>query len=867
MSDSRYKLKSLKSYSSSEWMANSSKKYRKVFDENELSYVWAEFAVYNKKFDEENWTAKFKLNAYNIRTNERLCEQEKTMEIKQDQNIVYFRKGWGNADVGGFWHEGDYYWEAFIDDVKVASCDFFVNNIGKVTLGDNPYFTVESVKLFNGSYEGWKINQKDRVYLKSFQRDKTKYVWIEYKIRPKVKNSFHAEYFYNFYDDAGQPKAQMSTYDKISAGHKGKLLTYNRGWGSDEVGTWRDDSYILDIVFMDTLVASLSFGVGDKELQGIPKFSTNTRPEKIVRSTSSKTVENDVEEEKEPSLEELLKELNELIGLEGIKKKIKDHLHYIEFIRFRNEKGFKEVENINLHSVFVGNPGSGKTTVVKMLGKIYQKMGLLSKGHVVEVDRVDLVGEFIGQTAPRTKKAIEQARGGILFVDEAYSLARVKDDPKDFGKEVIEVLIKEMSDGDGDIAIMVAGYPKQMDDFLNSNPGLRSRFNYYFVFDDYLPTELVSIANFAANKRSVELSPSAMEELSKIIQEAYRNRDKSFGNARFVYSLIDEAKMNMGLRLMENTDYKKLSRKELMTITKEDILNLKKVKSKRLPKIKLDEQLLVDSLREMNKLIGLEEIKAEINDLVKLVRYYRETGKDVLNRFSLHTVFIGNPGTGKTTMARIIGKVYKALGVLERGHTVEVDKEALVASYLGQTAGKTREKLDEAMNGVLFIDEAYALDDGRYGSEAIEVILKRMEDDRGRFALIVAGYPDNMHKFLNSNPGLSSRFDRTLEFKDYSPKALIKIASFMFLRYDLHLSDPAKVYVQMYIDKLYKNRDKYFGNARTVRRMVEDVVKRQNLRLAELKADERTLEMIQTIDIADVAHLKLEEKGSKGIGF
>ncbi len=860
MSDKRYKFKSLKTYSSPEWMADSSKKYRQVFDQNELTYIWAELAVYNKLFDEKNWDANFKLNVYNS-DNELISSQDEDLVIGKEENIVFYRKGWGSAEKGGFWRAGKYHWVAYIDDKEVGVADFYVNDVGVVTPEKNPYFDVESIKLFNGPYEGWQIKKKDRKYLTCFNRNKTQYIWIEFKIRPRINKQLYLEFFFNFFDDAGQPKAKMDSFDSV-VGKKGKILTYNRGWGSDEAGTWKDNSYILDIVFMDTLVASVSFEVGEKEVLGVPKLSTIAQP-KLTTSDANATSE----QAEEKSLDDLLAELNGLIGLEGIKKKIKDHLHYIEFIRFRNEKGFEEPEVINLHSVFVGNPGSGKTTVVKMLGKIYQKMGLLSKGHVLEVDRADLVGEYIGQTAPRTKKVIEQARGGILFIDEAYSLARSKDDPKDFGKEVIEILIKEMSDGDGDIAIMVAGYPKEMDSFLDSNPGLRSRFNYYFVFDDYLPSELMQIADYAAKKRSVVLSNEARSEVEKIIQEAFRNRDKTFGNARFVYSIIDEAKMNMGLRLMENPDFKKLSKKDLMTITLEDIMNLRKVKTKRIPKIKIDEQLLADSLREMNKLIGLEAIKSEVNDLVKLVRYYRETGKDVLNKFSLHTVFVGNPGTGKTTIARIIGKIYKALGILERGHTLEVDREGLVAGYLGQTAQRTKEKLDAAMDGVLFIDEAYALDDGRYGSEAIEVILKRMEDDRGKFALIVAGYPDNMHHFLNSNPGLRSRFDRTFEFSDYTPDELFRIAEYMFKREDLFLSEPAKVYVQMYIDTLYENRDKHFGNARAVRRMVEEVVKKQNLRLAELPAKQRTLEMIETIDIADVAHLKVEKKGGRSIGF
>ncbi len=863
MSDKRFKPKSTKVYSSNEWMVDSTKKYRTVFDKAEISYIWAEFSVYNKLFDEKDWKDTFRLKAFNkSKRTEELCNQDEEIKVSKDKNIVYFRKGWGTEEKGGFWDDGEYVWEAHIGENLVDVVTFFVNDIGLVTDKKNPYFSVVSVKLYNGPHSGWDIAKKDRKYLKKFKRDTTQYIWVELVIRPKVNKQFKAEFFFNFFDDAGQPKSKMTLVDDIPAGKKGKLYTLNRGWGSESTGTWKDDKYSAEIVFNDNLMAALNFEVGDKEIKGVPKLMVTK--EELIKE-SHKTPES----EEEKSLDELLAELNSLIGLEDIKKKIKDHLHYIEFIRLRNEKGFDEADKISLHSVFTGNPGSGKTTVVKMLGKIYKQMGLLSKGHVLEVDRADLVGEFIGQTAPRTKKVIEQARGGILFIDEAYSLARAKDDPKDFGKEVIEMVIKEMSDGEGDIAIMVAGYPREMDNFLNSNPGLRSRFNYYFVFDDYLPAELLEIALFAANRRSVEFNTAALDEVENIIQEAYRNRDSSFGNARFVYSIVDEAKMNMGLRLMKKKNLKKLSRKELMNVTLKDIQNLKKINKIRRPKIKLDERLLADSLQELNTMIGLENVKSEISDIVRLVRYYRETGKDVLNRFALHTVFVGNPGTGKTTIARLIGKIYKALGILERGHSVEADKESLVAGYSGQTAIKTKAKIDEAMNGVLFIDEAYALDDSSFGNEAIEVILKNMEDHRGKFALIVAGYPDNMHKFLNSNPGLRSRFDRTFEFADYVPEELLKIAEFMLKRYDLFMDEGGKIYLEVYIDEIFKGRDKYFGNAREIRKMIDDIVKKQNLRLASMKAEDRTIKLMETVTIADVAHFEYKNKSqqNKGIGF
>ncbi|MFN8254148.1 MAG: AAA family ATPase [Bacteroidales bacterium] len=862
-----YKFKSLNSYSSPEWMANSTKKYRKVFDKAEVSYMRWEFNFYNKLFDEEDWSAMIAIKVFDIQRGNRveICNLEDKTEIKKDQNIVQIYKSWGVDDAGGFWKKGDYSVEAYIDNKLVGSEKFYIEDIGLVTIKNNPYFDVESIKLYSGPSDAW--NQPNKKYLTVFNQKDTKYVWVELNLKNKTKEDWNFEFFLNFYDDAGQHKAQIESLYYVDKDTKGSLNTYHRGWGNDEPGSWKDVKYTMEFVFMDTLVAAVPFDMGEKDVEGLVNISTSTHSaltESITKST----------EVVEKSMEELMKDLESLIGLENVKKQIKEHIDYIEFLKLRKEKGLQDEENLTLHSVFTGNPGTGKTTVVKLLGKIYQKMGLLSKGHVHEVDRADLVGEYIGQTAPKVKDNIEKARGGILFIDEAYALVRSKDDAKDYGREVIEVLIKEMSDGPGDIAVMVAGYPKEMQNFTDVNPGLKSRFKYYFHFDDYTPDELILIAEFAAKKRSIILEPEAKEFINKLLIDAYRDRDHTFGNARFAYSLIDEGKMNLGLRLVKDTKVKELSPEALSTVTLADVQSIKAAGIKKIIRIPIDEELLKLSTVELNKLVGMDHIKNEVNDLIKLVRYYRDTGKDVLNKFSFHTVFTGNPGTGKTTLARIMGKIYKALGLLERGHVVETGREGLIAGYVGQTALKTKEKLDEANGGVLFIDEAYALSDGGqndFGKEAVEVILKTMEDNRGKFGVIAAGYPDNMNVFLHANPGLKSRFDRVWHFYDYNPETLYKIALAMLSTEGLAPDEQAGKYLENYLQELYNRRDKYFGNARSVRKVVEQAVKRQNLRMASLPAEERTEMMMGQVTIKDLEEIRVDDEqqkdSKKSLGF
>ena len=863
----KYKFRELKVYSSTEWLADNKKKYRQVFDRYETTYVYAELSFYNKQFDIEDWEVEVELRCYSMKKNQKLlCALPFRRKVSKYDNIMFIREGWGNKNEGAFWKKGTYFWEAWIEGEKVATKYFYVEDAGEeMTDGFNPYLEVQSIKLYEGPYDD--VIEDERIYYKSFSSEETRYIYVELTLRNSfLTKNWHCELFTKFYNDARELKGQVVRLQRIEK--KDELISITAGWGSNVKGSWRRDRYTAEVIFMDKLLAVVPFEVGDQFEEGIAGVLLPDRQSTVVLSP---------EEGLNQTFEEVMAKLDALIGLESIKKEVRDHARYIQFLQLRKEKGFDEKEEINVHSVFIGNPGTGKTTVAKKMGLLYKKMGLLSKGHVHEVDRVDLVGEYIGQTAPKVKEAIEKARGGVLFIDEAYSLARSNDDSKDFGREVIEILVKEMSNGEGDLAVIVAGYPKEMKHFLDSNPGLKSRFKLYFEFPDYLPQELSHIATYACKEKGVVLTTAAKAKINDIIINAYRTRDRSFGNARFVYDLIEKSKINLGLRVMAHDDPKSLQNEILEKVTLDDVRKIDIEQKPELPNIPIDEELLQLSLDELGRLIGMENIKAQIEELVRLVRFYRETKRDVLNSFFLHTVFIGNPGTGKTTVARILTKIYKALGVLERGHMVETDRQGLVAGHVGQTAIKTAERIDEAMGGVLFIDEAYSLtmraggSSGDFGDESIQTLLKRMEDHRGRFFVFVAGYPDNMEAFLKANPGLNSRFDKMLRFDDYSPEELHRIALQMLSEESIVPTPEAAEHLNKYLEFLYEYRDKYFGNARTVRTIVNEAIKNHNLRLAALSPEEREATSTNVLELADVESFKLDKStfvfNKKSIGF
>ncbi len=860
---SKFKYKDLKIYGSSEWLANGRKKYRRVYDRSETTYIYVELSFYNKLFDEEDWDIHVGLKAFALKGDERkeVCDIQFDKHVTKDTNIVSIHQAWGNKRPGFFWKNGEYEWEAYLDGQIAGRQRFWVEDVGTVTDDSNPYFSVEALKLYEGTNEN--VPTDKRIYAKAFDARDTRYIFAEFTFQNLVAHApWNCELEFKFYNDAHQLKGE--TVELVTIAPTDKIITITSGWGSNDKGTWFNDNYTMEVGFMDRLIAILPFEVGNSFERGMN--------EAILPGTGVTLMASD--ETPTETLDDVMQALDDLVGLRFVKQRIREYAEYLKFLKIRMERGFEDQQTLNLHTVFTGNPGTGKTTVAKMLGQIYRHLGLLSKGHIVEVDRAELVGEYIGQTAPKVKEAIKQARGGVLFIDEAYSLARTKDDLKDFGREVIEIIIKEMSDGQGDIAVVVAGYPNEMKSFMDANPGLKSRFTQWFEFPDYMPHELADIADFAAQKRYIALSQQAKAYLYDKIVEAYRTRDRYFGNARHIYSLIDQAKVNLGLRVMKTENPRRLSKEELSTVVVDDIAAIYTPKQRSIANIPIDENLLHESLTELQEMPGLQNVKKEINELVGLVRFYREMGKDVLNKFPLHAIFTGNPGTGKTTVARVLAKIFKALGILERGHLVECDRQSLVAGFVGQTAIKTAEKIDEAIGGVLFIDEAYALTDrgggNDFGREAIETLIKRMEDQKGEFAVVAAGYTDNMKLFMEANPGLKSRIDRVIHFEDYKIDELMLIMHYYLKREGYIVTQDAEAHLHSYFSFMHHTKDKYFGNGRAIVKTIYDVIKAQNLRLARLPLEDRSPEILQTLTIEDVKGF--DEKralnaGRKAVGF
>ena len=545
------------------------------------------------------------------------------------------------------------------------------------------------------------------------------------------------------------------------------------------------------------------------------------------------------------------KKLGELIGLSGIKESIRK----IKAYALNN----KDSEDLNIHMCFLGNPGSGKTEVARYIAGILYENKILPTNKVIEVDRSGLVSQYFGATAEKTSRVISRAMGGVLFIDEAYALGNNADVGTDYGKEAIDTLVKAMEDYRGKFCVILAGYKNEMLQMLSSNPGFKSRIQFMLDFPNYSRDELKSITELMLKNRHYTIGDTALSRILDITD--IKRKDPNFANAREIRNILDQVIMCQNLR-RAGSDDTELGIVDVNKYIQDAKINLPTSGTGTANKILTGEE-------ELDQLIGLAAIKR----MIKKIKAYakRNQGQE---GFNLHMCFYGNPGTGKTEVARILSRILYDAGVLPEAKLVETDSHGLLGKFVGETAPKTQAKINDAMNGVLFIDEAYGLVSTNtasggvtsYGEEAIAVLLKEMEDRRGQFCVILAGYKDEMKTMLSANPGLESRIQFTLDFPDYTREELGEIAVAFLKKKKYEIDEPALNRL-LDVTEYYRNRPN-FANARTVRNILDQVIMNQNLRTEDTDGD-------NLIVVDDVEDYLMDEgidltkagNGQRRIGF
>ena len=544
---------------------------------------------------------------------------------------------------------------------------------------------------------------------------------------------------------------------------------------------------------------------------------------------------------KSVDVSDCLAKLDGLVGLSGVKKEVANLTAFLNLQIKRGETNTFQGK----HYVFTGNPGTGKTTVARIMADIFKTLGIVSKGQLVEADRSKLVAGFSGQTAIKTNQLVDQALGGVLFIDEAYTLKSGDNDS--FGSEAIDTLLKRLEDDRGKFVCIVAGYTEQMHDFIDTNPGLKSRFTQTIHFDDYTPDELTEIFLHLAEDKKFTVSDDTRAAIHRQFEQLYLRRDKNFGNAREARKVFNEAVERQSQRLVRLLNDPGFHESDMYALTSEDLPQAQNERIRPLDEV----------LNELDEFIGMRSVKNSIRRLAVQSMFMKQRaamGAGKVQQMAMNFVLTGNPGTGKTSISRKMGEILQAMDILPTSRVLEVSRATLVGKYMGETPKIVNNMCDKAMGGILFIDEAYTLSEGsdQYGKEAIDTLMKRMEDDRGKFVVIAAGYKDKMEVFLQTNPGLASRFTHKLHIDDYNEDELLSIYKQMAQKDQYTLSQTAEFKLLDTIYKMVLVKDESWGNAREMRNLLDVTIQKLSVRVSQMPADQVTKETYQLILPEDI---------------
>ncbi|MBQ7003542.1 MAG: AAA family ATPase [Oscillospiraceae bacterium] len=538
-----------------------------------------------------------------------------------------------------------------------------------------------------------------------------------------------------------------------------------------------------------------------------------------------------------------------VIGMEAVKQQLEKIYQFVK-VQIRREAIMRarsaepvQTSSKSYNFVLLGNPGTGKTTVARIIAEILYDLHLRENNDTIEVDRSHLVGAYIGDTESKTRAVLESARGGTLFIDEAYSLYR-EDAPNDFGREAIDTLMKDMEDHRDNYSVIIAGYKNEMMNMIkNANPGFQSRFNYTIEIPDYTDEELVKIAHAFMKKQNYTADGDVDAAIVKWIH--HERVDDKFGNARAMRELVEHAIENQAARLSVQAD---VEDDAFFMLRPEDFWQGAG-----------DEKTTEEYLAELNSLIGLQSVKDEVNTLLDriAVNEVRENRglKNSSDFGTLHMAFKGNAGTGKTTVARLIGKLYASMGVLKRADVfVECSRATLVGQYQGHTAANVKKTVQSALGGILFVDEAYSLvqnENDSFGREAVDTLVAEMENNRDSLVVIFAGYSDDLDRFFENNQGLRSRVPIELVFEDYTLDELFQVLQFMLKKKHLTMTEEAAEAAKVVI--AMESAQPNFGNARGVRNLADKISRNLDTRIAAMSdSDALPDEALTTIEKVDV---------------
>lgn len=512
-----------------------------------------------------------------------------------------------------------------------------------------------------------------------------------------------------------------------------------------------------------------------------------------------------------------LASLDGLEGLDEVRKRVRSLAYYQLEEKRRREAGLPAPrDQIALHMVFTGNPGTGKTTVARVIGQIYAAIGLLDKGHTHFAEAKDLVGQYVGHTAPRTEEAVQKALDGVLFIDEAYQLAR--SDRGGFGQEAIDTLLTRMEELRGRLVVIVAGYPKEMQQFLDSNPGVRRRFPPQNVinFTDFTPEQLFKILVGMVESRGLKLAPELKDEARALVASLHTAAGRSFGNAGEMRNLAE------GMVAQRHARVQLLDLPLDAPITVDDIPTFYQ-------QYRPGGENLAAAIAELEGMVGLKSVKGYMRRIVARAEVERRGGRPAQPRNLAHFALIGNSGTGKSRVLTLLARVLRGSGLISRDTIVALKPQDLLTSLVREQFSAPLPELDQAAGGILLIDNAHVLAQPYQDNElAIQGLTDIIATHGERLTVVLTGYKKPMNKLLADHPGL--RLQR-LEFDDLAANEMIELLQRWASEQGFTLTGSAEARADVYLEVLRQRTE--FANAWSVRDLLETMIAYQAERTAQ----------------------------------
>lgn len=700
------------------------------------------------------------------------------------------------------------------------------------------------------------INSGKRTYLKVFDEQRTNFIAVEILIFNPYYNQRNL--FWNglavwYMDDEEVGRNNFNLEVKSDW----EIVEVVQSWGTPIPGFWKISECRVEILLENKLVCTHYFSVGNSQLIDFQNIQVDDLKVFNRESFNQIKLSENIKSSSDGnySLELILEELNAYVGLKNLKHTLSEFVTYINFLQERKKQGIDVKENLTAHCIFLGNPGTGKTSIARILGRFFKSVGLLENGHVVEVDRSSLVGEYIGETAQKTEKVIKQALGGILFIDEAYTL-KPDTSGNDFGQESIDIILKRMEDFKGKFLVIAAGYPELMQKFLDSNPGLKSRFTHLFLFDDFSVNELVEIYKLFLHREKFIITPEAEELLTNKLNLIYENGKNNLGNARFIRNFLNETKVQLSKRY-HSLKYEERNFSSISTIIIDDILSAFNNYERHTKGYVFNDDKLNKYLNELNNLIGLEDVKKTFNKLlasIKVDQLKKERAISSLPK-NLNSIFICEPGAGTSTVARLFGKVFKELGLIENGQLVEIDSLNFyglnnIDSYL------TLDKIFQNSIGKIIVinDSVNTLKaKSDFSDSLLQYFLKKLYLYKDKVVAVLTGNQDDFEDLFASVPVIENQFPNIYNFGHYSTRQLLEIALNICQKKNYQLEEGAWQQMLDLLAKLRNDKNKNFYNSRTIKEILNKAITNQEERIISLKYPKDT--DLMTITYEDFAGL------------